>query len=203
MPLRARAGGVLERPGHTEAAVDLTRLAGLTAAGALCEIVSADRPGEMARGAELARFADEHGLVHLSVADIVSYRLRHEPRLARIAEAAMPTSFGTFRALGYKEFPSGSEHLALVAGTGCGDVPVLVHDECLLGDVFGAESCPCRKELAEALEEFGRTNRGVVIYVRSHGRARACGLLQPDAAATANADVVAAGILADLGLRST
>lgn len=203
VPLRARAGGVLERPGHTEAAVDLTRLAGLTAAGALCEIVSADRPGEMARGAELARFADQHGLVHLFVADVVSYRLRHEPRLLRIAEAAVPTSFGRFRALGYREIPSGNEHLALIAGTGRGDVPVLVHDECLSGDVFGAESCPCRKELAAALEEFGRTNRGVVIYVRARGRARACGLLQPDAAATATADVVAAGVLADLGLRRT
>jgi 3,4-dihydroxy 2-butanone 4-phosphate synthase/GTP cyclohydrolase II len=202
VPLRARAGGVLERPGHTEAAVDLTRLAGLTAAGALCEIVSVDRPGEMARGAELVRFADEHGLVHLSVGDIVTHRLRHEPPLVRIAEAAMPTSFGTFRALGYREFPSGSEHLALVAGTGRGDVPVFVHDECLSGDVFGAESCTCRKELAGALEEFGRTNRGIVIYVRPHGRARACGLLQPDAAAWSHPDVVAASILSDLGLRS-
>ncbi|WP_267461527.1 3,4-dihydroxy-2-butanone-4-phosphate synthase [Pseudonocardia abyssalis] len=203
VPLRAHAGGVLKRPGHTEAAVDLTRLAGLAPAGALCEIVSADRPGEMARGAELTRFADEHGLVHLSVADIVSYRLRHEPRLVRIADAAMPTSFGTFRALGYRELPSGSEHLALVAGTARGDVPVLVHDECLAGDVFGAESCICRKELVGALEEFGRTNCGVVIYVRAHGRARACGLLQPDAAASPDSDVVAASILADLGLRST
>lgn len=200
VPLRARAGGVLERPGHTEAAVDLTRLAGLTPAGALCEIVSAERPGEMARGAELARFADEHGLVHLSVADVVSYRLHREPRLTRIADAALPTSFGTFRALGYRDIPSGGEHLALVAGTGRGDVPVLVHDECLSGDVFGAGSCPCRGELTAALEEFGRTGRGVVIYVRTHGRARACGLLGPDAAARATTAVVAAGILADLGL---
>ncbi|MEU0507725.1 3,4-dihydroxy-2-butanone-4-phosphate synthase [Amycolatopsis sp. NPDC006125] len=141
VPLRARAGGVLERPGHTEAAVDLARLAGRTPAGALCEIVSVDRPTEMAKGEELARFALQHGLVHLSVADIIDYRLRHETRFTRVTEATLPTSFGRFRALGYSEYLSGNEYLALVAGTGDGRVPVYVHTECLCGDVFGAVSC--------------------------------------------------------------
>ncbi|WP_081617542.1 3,4-dihydroxy-2-butanone-4-phosphate synthase [Amycolatopsis methanolica] len=200
VPLRARAGGVLERPGHTEAAVDLARLAGRTPAGALCEIVSVDRPNEMAKGEELARFALEHGLVHLSVADIIDYRLRHETQFTRVTEAALPTSFGQFLALGYSEYLSGNEYLALVAGTGDGRVPVYVHAECLCGDVFGAVSCTCRGNLDRALTEFGRTGRGVVIYLRPDGRARACGLLQADTPPQPGPEIVVPNILADLGL---
>jgi 3,4-dihydroxy 2-butanone 4-phosphate synthase / GTP cyclohydrolase II len=207
LPLRARAGGVLDRPGHTEAAVDLARLAGRTPAGALCEIVSVDRPGEMACGDELRRFADQHSLVYVTVTDLVDHRLRHEPRFTRIADTAMPTRFGTFRALGYAESPYGCEHLALVAGTIGNDrgiagtgTPVHVHTECLCGDVFSATTCACRTALETALTEFGRTQRGVVIYVRPKNRPRACGLSEPGPAPHPCPEIVAASILADLGV---
>ncbi|GAA4685119.1 hypothetical protein GCM10023215_20200 [Pseudonocardia yuanmonensis] len=199
VPLRARPNGVLERPGHTEAAVDLARLAGLTPAGALCEIVSRERPGEMARGDELVRFADEHGLVLLSVADIVEYRTQHEARFVRVAETVMPTSSGTFRALGYREPLTGTEHMVLTAGRVDPDVPVHIHRECLLGDVFGAATCACHGELSEALRTFGDAGRGVIIYLRGLGGSSSCVPLRPNPVPPQGPEIIiASGIFDDL-----
>lgn len=198
VPLRARPGGVLERPGHTESAVDLARLAGLAPAGALCEIVSRERPGEMARGEELVRFADEHGLVVLSVADIVEYRTRHEARFIRVAETAMPTSFGPFRAVGYREPLTGTEHMVLAAGRVDPDVPVRTHQECLLGDVFGSTTCSCHGELTEALRTFGETGRGVIVYLRGLGGDTSCGPPRRKPAPVGTPELIAAGIVDDL-----
>ena len=197
VPLRARSGGVLERPGHTEAAVDLARLAGLTPAGALCEIVSGERSGEMAKGDELVRFAEEHGVVLLSVADIVDYRVQREVQLLRVADTAMPTAFGMFRALGYHEPLSGTEHMVLAAGRIDHDVPVHVHLECLRGDVFAADTCACHKDLIEAVSKFGAAKRGVVIYLRGLGAA-SCKPLHSNSTSARLPDIIVSGILSDL-----
>jgi 3,4-dihydroxy 2-butanone 4-phosphate synthase/GTP cyclohydrolase II len=203
VPLMARAGGVLTRPGHTESAVDLTRLAGLAPAGALCEIVSRDTPGGMARGPELDRFADEHDLVLLSVADIVGYRLRTEQQVQRVVTTALPTEFGPFHAVGYLGHADGAEHMALVAGrldAVDADVPVHVHTQCLSGDVLRSTSCDCRRSLDDALRRFSADGRGVVVYLRPAGGTAACALLdgapEPSAVLAAAVD----GILADLGV---
>lgn len=199
VPLSARPGGVLHRRGHTEAAVDLTRLAGLPAAGVLCEIVSQDRPGEMARGSELERFAKEHDLVHLSVDDLVRYRRASEPQVCRVVTTSLPTRHGTFNAVGYGSVVDDAEHMALVAGPldrVTADVPVHVHVECLSGDVLRSTGCACRADLDRALAHAARG--GIVVYLRPAGRTRACVLREPavdlDAAAAA-----AEWILADLG----
>jgi 3,4-dihydroxy 2-butanone 4-phosphate synthase/GTP cyclohydrolase II len=203
VPLMARAGGVLARPGHTESAVDLARLAGLAPAGALCEIVSRDRPGEMARGAELERFADEHGLVLLSVDDLIRFRLRTEQQVQRVATTSLPTEFGRFEAVGYRATADGAEHMALVAGPleGLdGTAPVHVHTECLSGDVLRSSVCDCRRALDEAMLRFATAGRGVVVYLRPAGRAAACDLFGTPATDPAAASATARWILADLGV---
>jgi 3,4-dihydroxy 2-butanone 4-phosphate synthase/GTP cyclohydrolase II len=167
-PLRYREGGVLVRRGHTEAAVDLARLAGLTPAGVLVEIVNDD--GTMKRGPELREFADEHGLTMISIEDLVRYRRRHERHVERAAETRLPTRHGDFTAYGYRITIDGSEHAALVYGDVSGAEPVLtrVHSECLTGDVFGSHRCDCGPQLEEALERIVTEGRGVVIYLRGH-----------------------------------
>jgi len=172
-PLRYREGGVLVRRGHTEAAVDLATLAGLTPAGVLVEVVNDD--GTMKRAAELRAFADEHGLAMISIEDLVRYRRRTEVLVDRKAETRLPTRFGEFTAYGYTVTTDDSEHVALVYGdvSDQGDgqsAPVLtrVHSECLTGDVFGSQRCDCGPQLDEALETIVREGRGVVVYLRGH-----------------------------------
>ncbi|WP_220451329.1 bifunctional 3,4-dihydroxy-2-butanone-4-phosphate synthase/GTP cyclohydrolase II [Nocardioides dongkuii] len=167
-PLRYREGGVLVRRGHTEAAVDLARLAGLTPAGVLVEVVNDD--GTMKRAGQLREFADEHGLAMISIEDLVKYRRRHENLVERVAETRLPTRFGDFTAYGYTITVDGSEHIALVHGDISGPEPVLtrVHSECLTGDVFGSRRCDCGPQLDEALERIVEEGRGVVVYLRGH-----------------------------------
>ena len=176
VPLRAKAGGVLRRPGHTEAAVDLARLAGLRPIGVLCELVNDD--GTMMRGADLEKFAAEHGLVLITIADLIAYRRHHEKRVERVVETRIPTEHGTFRAVGYRTLDDGTEHVALVYGDlGDGeDVLVRVHSECLTGDVFGSLRCDCGPQLAAALARVAAEGRGVVLYMRGH-EGRGIGLL--------------------------
>ena len=174
-PLRARPGGVLARPGHTEAAVDLARLAGLAPAGVLAEVVNDD--GTMARLPDLERFAAEHGLVLISIADLAEYRRRRErasaaptaigARLPR--PVRLPTPYGEFAARAWHS-ADGLQHLALVRGSVAGDAPVLVrvHSECLTGDVFGSLRCDCGAQLAQAVERVAEEGRGVVLYLRGH-----------------------------------
>jgi 3,4-dihydroxy 2-butanone 4-phosphate synthase/GTP cyclohydrolase II len=175
-PLRYREGGVLVRRGHTEAAVDLARMAGLTPAGVLVEIVNDD--GTMKRGPELREFADEHGLAFISIEDLVRYRRRHERHVERVAETRLPTDLGDFTAYGYRITIDDSEHVALVHGDISGDQPVLtrVHSECLTGDVFGSHRCDCGPQLREAMAAVVREGRGVVVYLRGH-EGRGIGLL--------------------------
>ena len=167
-PLRYQEGGVLVRPGHTEAAVDLARLAGLSPAGVISEIVNDD--GTMKRGRELREFADEHGLRMISIEDLIHYRRRHESHVSRAAETRLPTAHGDFTAYGYTITIDHSEHIALVYGDlGDGtDVLTRVHSECLTGDVFGSRRCDCGPQLDEALERIVTEGRGVVVYLRGH-----------------------------------
>ncbi|MGE5829057.1 MAG: bifunctional 3,4-dihydroxy-2-butanone-4-phosphate synthase/GTP cyclohydrolase II [Micromonosporaceae bacterium] len=176
VPLRARAGGVLRRPGHTEAAVDLARLAGLHPAGVLCELVNDD--GTMKRLPDLRRFATEHELTLITIADLIAYRRRHERQVTRVAEARLPTAHGVFRAVGYRATHDGAEHVALVFGDiGDGrDVLVRVHSECLTGDVLGSLRCDCGPQLEAALQRVADEGRGVVLYVRGH-EGRGIGLM--------------------------
>lgn len=175
-PLRAKEGGVLRRPGHTEAAVDLARLAGLHPAGAICEIVNDD--GTMARLPELAAFAREHDLPLISIADLIAYRRRAEKQIVRVAEAAIPTRYGPFRAVGFRNIIDGVEHIALIRGDlGDGeDVLARVHSECLTGDVFGSRRCDCGTQLDAALRMVAAEGRGVVLYMRGH-EGRGIGLM--------------------------
>jgi 3,4-dihydroxy 2-butanone 4-phosphate synthase/GTP cyclohydrolase II len=168
VPLRAAPGGVLRRAGHTEAAVDLARLAGLRPAGALCELVNDD--GSMMRAPGCRAFADEHGLVMISIADLIAYRRRHEQQVERAAETVVPTPYGDFRALGYRDTLDGVEHVAFVRGDlGDGvDVLVRVHSECVTGDVFGSLRCDCGPQLHAALRAVADEGRGVVLYMRGH-----------------------------------
>jgi 3,4-dihydroxy 2-butanone 4-phosphate synthase/GTP cyclohydrolase II len=170
-PLRYTEGGVLARPGHTEAAVDLARLAGLTPAGVISEIVNDD--GTMKRGQQLREFADEHGLTMISIEDLIHYRRRHETHVVRVAETRLPTRFGDFTAYGYRMTIDGTEHLALVHGDpaaldGSDPVLVRVHSECLTGDVFGSRRCDCGPQLDEAMERIVEAGLGVVVYLRGH-----------------------------------
>jgi 3,4-dihydroxy 2-butanone 4-phosphate synthase / GTP cyclohydrolase II len=178
VPLRARDGGVLRRPGHTEAAVDLARLAGLAPAGVLCEVVSEKDPSGMARADELRTFADEHGLALISIADLIAYRRRSEKLVERVATARVPLRYGEFTAVGYSSSYDNREHVAFVFGEiGDGeDVLVRVHSECLTGDVFGSLRCDCGPQLDAALAAVAREGRGVVLYVRGH-EGRGIGLL--------------------------
>ena len=169
-PLRARPGGVLQRVGHTEASVDLARLAGLRPAGVICEILSGD--GSMARLPELRRFCDEHGLALVSVADLVAYRLRTEQLVHRVAEARLPTAFGDFHVIGYRNDVDDHEHVALVHGDVEGKPGVLVrmHSKCLTGDVFHSLRCDCGNQLHLAMEHIVRAGAGVIVYLDQEGR---------------------------------
>ena len=170
-PLRARPGGVLKRAGHTEAAVDLSRLAGLYPAGVICEIQNVD--GSMARLPQLVAYARRHGLRLINIADLIRYRLDTERFVRRQAEAALPSAFGEFRAIGYRNELDGSEHVAIVKGhpeTATAPVLVRVHSECLTGDAFGSLRCDCRPQLEAALRMVEAAGEGVVVYLRQEGR---------------------------------
>lgn len=228
VPLRAQHGGVLERRGHTEAAIDLARLAGLHPAGVVCEVVSEDDPRTMARTPELRAFADAHGLALISIADLAAWRRTHETLVERGPTADIPTAHGPFSAVGYVGTVDGREHVALVANAGAGPatrsaddpVPVRIHSECLTGDIFGSMHCGCGHDLASAMDAVAAEGDGMVIYLRGNGARgeglahtlRSFGLSEAEPGRGASPDPtppptpedldLAAQILADLGVRS-
>jgi 3,4-dihydroxy 2-butanone 4-phosphate synthase / GTP cyclohydrolase II len=169
-PLKARSGGVLERVGQTEAAVDLARLAGLNPAGVICEIMNDD--GTMARVPDLGPYCERHGLKMITVADLVAYRRRHEKLVERVVSTSLPTAFGEFVAVGYRSLIDNKHHVALVKGEvgGADDVLVRVHSECLTGDVFHSLRCDCGEQLESALAMIEREGRGVLLYLSQEGR---------------------------------
>ncbi|WP_370619616.1 bifunctional 3,4-dihydroxy-2-butanone-4-phosphate synthase/GTP cyclohydrolase II [Mumia sp. Pv 4-285] len=176
LPLRAKPGGVLARPGHTEAAVDLARLAGLTPAGVIGELINDD--GSLMRAPRLREFADEHGLAMISIEDLITYRRRHESQMERAVETRLPTEFGTFTAYGYRNSVDGNEQVGLVYGDlGDGaDVLVRVHSECLTGDVLGSQRCDCGPQLQASMAAVIEHGSGVIVYLRGH-EGRGIGLL--------------------------
>ncbi|MGE0406625.1 MAG: 3,4-dihydroxy-2-butanone-4-phosphate synthase, partial [Candidatus Korobacteraceae bacterium] len=172
-PLRARRGGVLVRAGQTEASVDLARLAGLSPAGVICEIMNDD--GSMARVPDLIPFCEQHGLKMMTVAELIRYRMQHERYIRRIGESLVTTRFGEFRTIAYESEVDGSEmHLALVKGDlehgGDGPVPVRMHSHCLMGDVFGATHCGCRQAIERSLQIISEAGRGALIYLHQTAR---------------------------------
>ena len=169
-PIRARDGGVLVRAGHTEAIVDLARLAGLYPAGVICEIMNED--GTMAKLPELEIMASEYHLRIITIADLIAYRLRHEKLVQKVAEAKLPTKFGEFAVMAYRSTVDANEHVALVKGDISGDGPVLVrvHSECLTGDVFASLRCDCGDQIRLAMQSIAEEGRGVFLYMRQEGR---------------------------------
>lgn len=169
-PLEAKAGGVLERMGHTEATVDLMRIAHLKECGLCCEIMRED--GTMMRTPELKEFARKHGMKMITVADLITYRRRTEILVERVTEAEMPTRYGIFKAYGYVNKINGEHHVALVKGDIADGEPVLcrVHSECLTGDAFGSLRCDCGEQLTEAMRRIEQAGRGVLLYMRQEGR---------------------------------
>jgi 3,4-dihydroxy 2-butanone 4-phosphate synthase / GTP cyclohydrolase II len=169
-PLKAKAGGVLERVGQTEAAVDLARLAGLNPAGVICEIMNDD--GTMARVPDLGPYCERHGLKMITVADLVAYRRRHEKLVERVVSTGLPTAFGEFVAVGYRSLVDNKHHVALVKGEidGVEDVLVRVHSECLTGDVFHSLRCDCGEQLESAMAMIESEGRGVLLYLSQEGR---------------------------------
>jgi 3,4-dihydroxy 2-butanone 4-phosphate synthase/GTP cyclohydrolase II len=168
-PLEARAGGVLKRAGHTEAAIDLSRMAGLYPAGVLCELVN-EKKDDMARVPELEAFAAEHDMLLISIADIIRYRRQNEKLVRRISEARVPTEWGDFTCYAYESTLDHTEHLAFVKGAvqGQGNVLVRVHSECLTGDVFGSLRCDCGPQLEAAMRQVAEEGLGAVVYLRGH-----------------------------------
>lgn len=169
-PLEAKPGGVLERMGHTEATVDLMRIARLKECGLCCEIMRED--GTMMRTPELKEFAQRHGMKMITVADLINYRRRTEILVERVTEAEMPTKYGTFKAYGYVNKINGEHHVALVKGDITDGEPVLcrVHSECLTGDAFGSLRCDCGEQLSEAMRRIEKAGRGILLYMRQEGR---------------------------------
>jgi len=169
-PLKSKPGGVLERTGHTEASVDLARLAGLNPAGVICEILNDD--GTMARVPDLASYCERHELKLITIADLIAYRRRHDKLVERVVETALPTAFGEFRAVGFRSLVDDKHHVAMVKGDvdGVEDVLVRVHSECLTGDVFHSLRCDCGQQLEDALARIEEEGRGVLLYLSQEGR---------------------------------
>jgi 3,4-dihydroxy 2-butanone 4-phosphate synthase / GTP cyclohydrolase II len=169
-PLKAKAGGVLEHTGHTEASIDLARLAGLNPAGVICEIQNED--GSMARADDLAAYCFKHGLKMITIADLIAYRRRHDILVERVVSTALPTGFGDFEVIGYRSLVDDKHHVALVKGDVAGkqDVLVRVHSECLTGDVFHSLRCDCGEQLESALSMIEREGQGVLLYLAQEGR---------------------------------